>query len=238
MHARADQSAADIVAALERRAAVAAVKRIDVDGIGQLVRLRQFDQPAGHLIIVRPAGILGADRYVGLSTAQIRTDAAHIHRQQFRDIARNPRSAVADFLIGGEQEIGFLRQRHIFILERFQQRQKDRGGNLVVQKAGFDEAARGDRRLRVDRDDIPGLDSQSAHILFIADKLVDPYFHRFLRAFLARSFLVDMHRRGRRQNRTGIDFSLACDDAAIFAIQRRQARPAQPGKRQLAILFN
>ena len=99
---RTDQAVTDVVAGAKGCFHIGSVMRIDVDGIIKSLFFCNRGKSRYQVIIVRSAGIFGADGYHPLGTAKVGTDTAHIDGNHFFGVFCYETSTVSDFFVDGK----------------------------------------------------------------------------------------------------------------------------------------
>ena len=235
MYTGADQRALDVVAAAQSRADIRTISWIDVNCVFQAVFLGQLDQLAGHQVIVWTAGILGADGDVVLGAGQVQTDAAHVDRDDLGDIGRNIRRAVADFLKDGDEEFGLVLWLEALVLHDLQAGQQAGDAALVVDEAGFEEAALGDNGLWIVADVVARLDAQLQDVLFVVNLLVDADDHAVLIPCSGAGIRMNVNCSALAEDGAGVNLAISGVDAAVFAVQGGEDRAADLGEFEVAV---
>ena len=126
---------------------------------------------------------------------------------------------MADLLVDRHVRVDPSCGRFAGIMEVFCEPQQHADGELVVQKAAFDVARRGDSRARLEADDIANLNSERACGLRRLHILVEHDLDRVKRALGLAVFAVHMHRGVAQLHRTLDDLAGSRVDADIFRLR-------------------
>ena len=161
----------------ERRSHVGAVEGEDIHRIVHPVVPGQVDKTAGELIVVGPAGVLGADGDGILAARQIQPHAAHVHRDELVDVRRQGAGPVAYLFIDHKIDMGGMAELHPVLGAPAQQHQQHHGAGLVVNEPGLQEPGLGDSEFGVDKNEIAVLDPQGLYVFGGGHPLVQPDLH-------------------------------------------------------------
>ena len=186
IHARTNEAVAEIIARAEGCLHVAAVTRIDIHGIRRAHLLRRRNQPAHHVVVIRPAAVLRADGNHALVASQSLADTAHIHRDGLCHTCRNARAAaVTDFLKRSDMHIDGALRRDTFFLQISGIAKQNADAQLVVEEAALDVAALRHAGARLEADVIARADAQLLHVVRAFHRLVEHDFNGVKRALIA-----------------------------------------------------
>ena len=81
--------------------------------------------------------------------------------------------AVPDLLGDGDEQVGADERRDPGVAERLERAERRGDAGLVVEVAALDEAARGDDRVGLERDEVADLDAEGVGLLGREDRLVE-----------------------------------------------------------------
>ena len=135
--AGADECGTDVQPRVPGHARVGAVVGVDVHRKVHAVGPAQLNEPGGHLIVVGPVAVLGADGDLVLGTAEVQAHAAHIHDEQLREVPGQGGPAVTHLLMDGENELGVVFRPQALVAEELEQGEHTGGAALVVDEAGL-----------------------------------------------------------------------------------------------------
>ena len=133
-----DETVPDVKACAEGGFHITAVMGIYIHGIIGAGLLGSSDQLADDFVIVRSAGIFGADGYLLFGALQTVTDTAHIHGNGLGNTGRQRSgAAVTDFFVNGDVQPGSPGRGDLLIRQIFGKAQQDADAEFVIQETAF-----------------------------------------------------------------------------------------------------
>ena len=195
------------------------------------------DEGGHHVVVVRPAGVLGADGHLGLRAAKAVAHAAHVHADGLAHPRRDAaRPAVAHLFKHGDMVPYPPRRAHRPLGHPPGQPQQDGHRELIVQKAALDIARWGDDRAGVKAHDVPGEDAQGPGVLRGGHLLVQHYLHLIPAALGVGIAAVDVDGGVLELERPGVSLALPGIDAHVLRLGVVGLHAPQGGQAQAAPL--
>ena len=219
VHARADQTVADVIAGFQRDFNIGTVVRVDID---RVIGPRGFgcgNEGLRCLIGIRAAGVLGADRYLAFGALQAFADAAHVDGDGIRDADGNSGgAAVPDFFINGDVAPGMALERRLLVVNVLREPEQDADAQLVIQEAALDVAVAGDSGARLKADEIADGDAEFANVFGGLDVFIENDFGRVEGSFDFLVIAVDVNGSVDQLESAFVDAGEFCRDAAVLRL--------------------
>ena len=142
---------------------------------------------------------------------------------------------MADFLKDGDEEFGLVLWLEALVLHDLQAGQQAGDAALVVDEAGFEEAALGDNGLWIVADVVARLDAQLQDVLFVVNLLVDADDHAVLIPCSGAGIRMNVNCSALAEDGAGVNLAISGVDAAVFAVQGGEDRAADLGEFEVAV---
>ena len=142
---------------------------------------------------------------------------------------------MTNFLKDRDEEFGLVVRLQALVFHHLEGGQQAGDASLVVDEAGFEEAALGDDGLWIKADVVARLDAQFQDVLFAVNLLVDAHDHALFFSCSGGSIWMYMYSSALAQDGAGVDLAVSGADAAVLAVKSWQDWAANLGEFELAL---